>query len=193
MRSPAPRGSVEGLFETRRGAPLSLGGVPDPETRSTRWAIEVPSGLSLLAFHDPEAEVKGLDAFPRSSWPNTRNVHVAFQVMVGIGSLLALLAVVGAWLAWRARAVPLSRPYLRALTLAAPGGFIALEAGWLVTEWGRQPFSVHDVLRTADSVTQVGHLAIPLVAFLALYVFLGVMVAVLLWRQIAHAGEGKAP
>jgi cytochrome d ubiquinol oxidase subunit I len=189
---PLKLAAIEGLFETQRGAPLSLGGLPDPETGTSSWALEIPHGLSLLAFHDPDAEVKGLDAFPRDTWPNTRNVHVAFQVMVALGSLLALVALAGAALAWRRRGAPWPRGYLRAVVLASPAGFVALEAGWLVTEWGRQPFTVRDVLRTAESVTQVGHVAVPLFAFLALYLFLGVMVAVLLWRQIAH-GEGAAP
>lgn len=183
---PLKLAALEGEFETRAGAPLRVGGLPDAERRETRFALEIPRGLSLLAFHDPDAVVKGLDAFPRENWPDTRKVHLAFQVMVGLGSLMALVALVALALAVRTRRVPRQRWFLTAVVAAGPFGFLALEAGWLVTEWGRQPFTIRDVMRTADAVTPVGDVAVPLFAFLALYVFLGVMVAVLLQRQIAH-------
>jgi cytochrome d ubiquinol oxidase subunit I len=105
--------------------------------------------------------------------------------MVGLGSLLAAVSAAGLVLRVRRREPPAW--YLRAVVLAAPAGFLALEAGWLVTEWGRQPFTVHGVLTTADSVTPVGGLAAPLVAFALLYVLLGAVTAALLWRQIAKA------
>ncbi len=192
VTQPVKLAALEGQFETERGAPLRIGGLPDPERARTRFALEIPRGLSLLAFHDPDAEVKGLLAFPREVWPNTRLVHLAFQAMVGLGTLLAAVALAGAILAVRRRAPP--RWFLRAVVAASPAGFLALEAGWLVTEWGRQPFTVRDVLTTAQSVTPVGGLATPLVAFTLLYLFLGAMTAVLLRRQIAQAplGPGAA-
>jgi cytochrome d ubiquinol oxidase subunit I len=130
--------------------------------------------------------VRGLDEFPRDVWPNVRNVHFAFQAMVGLGTLVALVsaAALGQW--WIRRR-PLPRPLLRAVLLASPGGFLALEAGWLVTEWGRQPFTVWGVLRTAESVTPVGGLAWPFALFTLLYLFLAAMVIVLLRRQIARS------
>jgi cytochrome d ubiquinol oxidase subunit I len=191
---PEKLAALEGQFRTERGAPLRIGGLPDPETRETRFALEIPRGLSLLAFHDPGAEVRGLEAFPRETWPPVRGVHLAFQVMVGLGSLLAALAVAGAALAVRRRGWP--RPFLRAVAVAGPAGVVALEAGWLVTEWGRQPFTVRGVLTTAASVTPVGRLGVPLVIFVAVYVLLGAVTAVLLDRQIAATpaapGEGGA-
>ncbi|MGC3997565.1 MAG: cytochrome ubiquinol oxidase subunit I [Anaeromyxobacter sp.] len=184
VTQPVKLAALEGHFRTERGAPLRIGGLPDPEAGETRWALEIPYGLSLLAFHDPHAEVRGLDAFPRDVWPNTRLVHLAFQVMVGLGSLLALVALAWGFTVWRKRE-PGPR-LLRALVLTGPAGFLALEAGWLVTEWGRQPFTIWGVMRTADAVTPVTHLAAPFVAFTLLYVFLAVMVVTLLWRQIAR-------
>jgi cytochrome d ubiquinol oxidase subunit I len=181
---PVKLAALEGQFRTERGAPLRIGGIPEMERLETRLALEIPYGLSLLAFHDPGAEVKGLTAFPRDRWPNPVLVHPAFQAMVGLGSLMALVA-----LAWLVQALRRREPgprLLRALVVVAPAGFLALEAGWLVTEWGRQPFTAWGVLRTADSVTPVGNLAAPLVAFGLLYLFLGFMVAVLLRRQIAR-------
>jgi cytochrome d ubiquinol oxidase subunit I len=189
--------ALEGQFRTERGAALRIGGLPDPEARETRFAIEIPRGLSLLAFHDPDAEVKGLDEVPRELWPPTRRVHLAFQAMVGLGTLLAAVALGAAALGLRRRGWP--RPFLRAVAAAGPAGFAALEAGWLVTEWGRQPFTVRGVLTTAASVTPVGHLALPLAVFVAVYVLLGVVTAVLLFRQIAATpgapggGDGGHP
>jgi cytochrome d ubiquinol oxidase subunit I len=189
---PVKLAALEGQFATERGAPLRVGGLPDPERRETRFALEIPRGLSLLAFHDPDAEVRGLEAFPRAIWPNVRNVHLAFQVMVGLGTALAALSVAALAFLVRRRTPPraLLRALLRAVAFATPAGFVALEAGWLVTEWGRQPFTIRGVLTTGDSVTPVAHLAAPLVAFTLLYVFLGVVTAVLLWRQIARAPVG---
>ena len=183
---PVKLAALEGHFRTQRGAPLLVGGIADAEARETRFALEIPYGLSLLAFHDPHAEVKGLEAFPRDTWPNTFLVHLAFDVMVGLGTLLALVSLVGAVLAWRARGVPTQRRYLAAVIAAGPLGFLALEAGWLVTEWGRQPFTIRGVMRTAQAVTPVSSLTIPFAGFLALYLFLAFMVGLLLWRQIGR-------
>jgi len=189
---PLKLAALEGQFETERGAPLRLGGLPDVELGETRWAIEIPAGLSLLAFHDPDAEVRGLRSFPRDTWPPVARVHLAFQVMVGVGSLLALLAALHFLVVLRGREHP--RLLLQALALATPLGVVALEAGWLVTEWGRQPFTVWGLLRTADSVTPVAGLGLPLAGFTALYLFLAVVTVRLLARQVASAprGEGAA-
>jgi cytochrome bd ubiquinol oxidase subunit I len=186
LTQPVKLAALEGHFKTEGGAPLRVGGLPDVERRETPYALEIPKGLSLLAFHDPDAVVRGLDEFPRDVWPNVRNVHLAFQAMVGLGTLVALVsaAALGQW--WIRRR-PLPRPLLRAVLLASPGGFLALEAGWLVTEWGRQPFTVWGVLRTAESVTPVGGLAWPFALFTLLYLFLAAMVIVLLRRQIARS------
>jgi cytochrome d ubiquinol oxidase subunit I len=180
---PVKLAALEGQFRTERGAPLRVGGLPDPEARETRWALEIPRGLSLLAFHDPDAEVRGLDAFPREIWPPVRQVHLAFQLMVGLGSVIAALSAAGLVLALRRR--PWPRAYLWMVALAGPAGFVALEAGWLVTEWGRQPFAVGGILTTAASVTPVSRLGVPLVVFVSVYVLLGAVTAFLLWRQIA--------
>jgi cytochrome d ubiquinol oxidase subunit I len=187
---PVKLAALEGQFETERGAPLRVGGLPDVERRETRFALEIPRALSLLAFHDPAAEGQGLNDFPREVWPPVAPVHLAFQVMVGLGTLLAG---VSAWaLVSAARRRAPSRALLRAVVLLSPAGFVALEAGWLVTELGRQPFTVRGVLTTAGSVTPVGGLAAPLVAFTLLYVFLAVVTAALLWRQIARSPRALA-
>jgi cytochrome bd ubiquinol oxidase subunit I len=196
---PAKLAAMEGQFTTERGAPLRLGGWPDEERRQTRWAIEVPYALSLLAFHDPGAEVMGLDRVPRDQWPPVAVVHVAFQIMVALGSYLALLSAWAAWRAWldyRARKggeLAGSRWFLRAVAAATPMGFIALEAGWTVTEVGRQPWTIYGVLRTAEAVTPMPGLVVPFTLFTLLYCLLAVIVAVLLHQQIVKAPrEGEA-
>jgi cytochrome bd ubiquinol oxidase subunit I len=192
QNQPIKLAALEGQFQTERGAPLRIGGLPDESAHTTRGALEIPHGLSLLAFHDPDAEVKGLDAFLRKDWPRVAPVHVAFQIMVGCGSLLAALSLVAAALRLRGRGLPVQRWFLRAVFFAGPLGFVALEAGWVVTELGRQPYVVHGALRTADAVTAVRGLAVPFWAFTALYLFLAVAVAVLLRRQLAAPPEEGA-
>jgi cytochrome d ubiquinol oxidase subunit I len=187
VTQPVKLAALEGHFRTERRAPLRIGGLPDVAAAETRWALEFPAGLSLLAFHDPDAEVKGLLDFPRDHWPDPLKVHLAFQVMVALGTFMAGLAALVAFRWWRGRTLPTDGWLLTSLAVAGPAGFLALEAGWLVTEWGRQPFAIWGVMRTADAVTPVSSLAAPFVAFAVLYVFLGAMVAVLLWRQIRRA------
>ncbi len=181
---PAKLAAMEGQFRTEAGAPLRIGGIPDERAGKTRYAIEIPRLLSLLAFHDRDAVVKGLDAFPRDQWPPVALVHVAFQVMVGLGSFMAVVAAWALLLAWRIRGLPTHPWLLGALVAAAPMGFVCTEAGWVVTEAGRQPWIVYNVVKTADAVTPMPALIIPFTVFTALYLFLGVIVASLLYRQV---------
>lgn len=184
---PVKLAAMEGHFKTEQGAPLRIGGWPDEESATTRYAIEIPYGLSLLAFHDPHAVVKGLEEFPRDLWPPVAIVHIAFQVMVGAGVLMMLVALWGAWLAWRRRSLPDSRWFLRAVVAASPLGFIAIEAGWTVTEVGRQPWIIQGVMRTADAVTPMPGLEIPFITFTLLYIFLAVIVVWLIVRQVGES------
>jgi cytochrome d ubiquinol oxidase subunit I len=181
---PVKLAAMEAQYETERGAPLRIGGWPDEEAETTRWAVEIPYALSLLAFHDPQAEVRGLKEWPEADRPPVAIVHAAFQVMVGCGSVMALTAALGGWLYLRRRRLPDAPWYLRLVTLTGPLGFVAIEAGWTVTEVGRQPWIIHGVMRTADAVTPMPHLVVPLVTFTALYVFLAVVVVALLRRQV---------
>ena len=178
---------MEGQFRTERGAPLRIFGLPDEDAMTTRWAIELPGVLSLLAFHDADAEVKGLEAFPRDHWPPVAITHIAFQVMVALGTYLAVVGVWAAVVMLRRRPVEDRRWLLRALALATPFGFIAIEAGWTVTEVGRQPWIIYGVVRTADAVTPMPGLTIPFATFTALYIGLAIIVLVLLRRQVAHS------
>jgi cytochrome d ubiquinol oxidase subunit I len=190
-RQPVKLAAMESHFETMAGAPLTIGGFPDSKTGETRYAIKIPYGLSLLAFHDPHAVVRGLNDFPRDEWPNVPIVHAAFQIMVALGTYMALVSLWAGWLALRRRDVTLNRPLLRALALGAPMGFIAIEAGWTVTEVGRQPWIIHGVMRTADAVTPMPGLVVPFVLFTLLYCFLGVIVVWLLYRQIIRSPKSR--
>jgi cytochrome d ubiquinol oxidase subunit I len=191
VNQPLKLAAMEGHFRTARGAPLHLGGLPDVERGETRYSLEIPAGLSLLAFHDADAEVKGLLDFPRDRWPDPVKVHLAFQVMVGLGTALAGLALAALLLRWRRPAWLHHRRFLGLVALLGPGGFVALEAGWLVTEWGRQPFTIWGLMRTSESVTPVGGLAAPFFAFNLLYLFLAVVTGSLLARQIVAAPRGS--
>jgi cytochrome bd ubiquinol oxidase subunit I len=175
--------AMEGQFRTERRAPLRIGGVPDPATGRTRYALEVPGMLSVLAYGSPDAEVLGLDAFPPQDRPPVVVLHLAFQVMVGCGVAMAALAVAAALLAWRGGGVPTNRAFLRAVVAASPLGVVAIEAGWTVTEVGRQPWIIHGVLRTADAVTPVPGLWASLACYTALYLLLGAAVAAMLRIQ----------
>jgi cytochrome d ubiquinol oxidase subunit I len=188
---PAKLAAMEALFHTTRGAPLTIGGIPDATTQEMHLGIQIPRLLSLLARHDPDAEIKGLNEFPRADWPDVFWVHMAFQVMVGCGFLLLGL---GAWFVWRRwRGDDLdARRLLWAVVLGSPLGFVALEAGWMVTELGRQPWIVyHGVLRTSEAVTPASEVPVSLAVFTALYVVLAVVLVVLL-RRLATGAPAQA-
>jgi cytochrome d ubiquinol oxidase subunit I len=182
---PAKLAAMEALYVTRTHAPLTIGGIPDDDAQATRWGIEIPAGLSLLVGHDPAHEVTGLDAFDRAEWPNVLIVHTAFQVMVAAG--LALIAI-GAlyWLSQWRRAGREPRALWMLLVAASPLGYLALQAGWLVTEVGRQPWVIYEVMRTADAVTTVHGVPITFFGFSLLYLLLGIALAVLLRALATH-------
>lgn len=182
---PLKLAAFEGHFETERGAPLNIGGWPDEEARETKWAIKVPYLLSFLAHGDFKAEVNGLNDFPRENWPPVAVVHASFQIMVAAGMGMVAVAAWAAWLWWRKRTLADSKWFLRAAIAASPLGVIAIEAGWVVTEVGRQPWIIYEVMKTADAVTPMPGLVVPFTLFTLLYLALGVVVVWLLIRQIA--------
>jgi cytochrome d ubiquinol oxidase subunit I len=179
---PIKLAALEGQWKTERGAPLRIGGFPDPASHTTRYALEIPDGLSLLAFHNSNATIRGLDSVPASDRPDPRVVHVAFQVMVMIGFALLALGALGAY-AWRRRPSLLgNRRLLEALVIAGPAAFVAIEAGWTVTEVGRQPWVVQGFVRTSAGVTRAGSLEVWFGIFSVLYVLLAVTTVWLLRR-----------
>jgi cytochrome bd ubiquinol oxidase subunit I len=192
-RQPAKLAAMEAHYHTQAGAPLTIGGIPDDAAMTTRYGLRIPKALSLLVARDPGASVRGLDSIPRDEWPPTRIVHWAFDLMVGAGFAMLAIAVWAAWLAWRRRRVPDERWLLRALVVAAPLGLIAIEAGWTVTEVGRQPWIIHGVMRTADAVTPMRALAVPFITFTVVYIFLSVVLVYLLRRQFIETDPRAMP
>ena len=182
---------MEGHFRTERGAPFIIGGLPDMETQTVRYAIEVPKVLSFLAHGDFDAEVTGLDRVPRADWPNVPLVHWSFQLMVGFGMfMIALHACWRRGRRFRERALAEQRACCCGCWCwRAPMGFLAVEAGWMVTELGRQPWVIQGVMRTADAVTPMPGLVVPFTFFTLLYVALTVAVVWLMRRQIMKSPD----
>jgi cytochrome bd ubiquinol oxidase subunit I len=168
---PVKLAAFEGLQQTQAGAPFTIAGI-----------VEIPKMLSILAFHDPNATVQGLDSVPPDDRPPVTIVRVAFQTMVGIGTGLALLGTVF-FITWlRRRRLPRSRWFYRAVMAAGPLAFVALISGWIVTEVGRQPWIVYGYMRTEQAVTSVDYLEIAYAVLVAVYIGLGAAVYWLLRR-----------
>ena len=174
--------AMEALFTTTRGAPLIIGGWPDPATGKVLYGIRIPKLLSFLAYHDTDALVEGLDAFPPGSTPDPRLVHPFFDLMVASFFIMLAAAVWFWWLRWRRQEVPLDKWPLRALLFASPFGMIALECGWLVTEFGRQPWIARGHMRVAEGVTPQASIGLVLLTFLVVYLSLTVGLMILLLR-----------
>jgi cytochrome d ubiquinol oxidase subunit I len=181
---PIKLAAMEGQWETERGAPLRIGGIPDEEAEETRYAIEIPKALSFLVHFDFNAEIMGLKDVPPENRPPVVVVHFAFQIMVACGMVMIVAGILGGWLAWRRKGLPVNSWYLKFITFCTPLGFIAIEAGWTVTEVGRQPWIIYNYMRTAEAVTPMPNLVVPFIIFTVLYIFLSIIVVVLLRRQI---------
>jgi cytochrome d ubiquinol oxidase subunit I len=184
---PVKLAAFEGQFQTEQGAGFRIGGIPDESAGVTRYAIEIPYLLSFLAYGDPHAEVKGLNEFPADRRPPVAIVHISFQIMVGCGVAMMLVALWAAWRYLRGRRKQTwldSRWFLRMLVIAAPLGFIAIESGWVVTEVGRQPWIIYGVMRTSEALTPMPGLVVPFVTFTVLYFFLAAITVWLLFRQV---------
>lgn len=187
---PVKLAAMEGLGRTQAGAPLSFAGVYDESTGELRGALELPRGLSLLLQRDPDAVVVGLDSVPVADQPPVTITHLAFNVMVGIGMGLLALAAWAAWRRWRRQPLDGSRWLLRAVVAAGPLTSVAVLAGWVVTEVGRQPYVVYGRLRTADALTDRGELWQLFYGTALLYAVLaGTLVVVL--RRVARAGYAR--
>ena len=196
VTQPVKLAAFEGHFQTEAGAPFRIGGIPDEDARVTRYAIEVPYALSILAFGDPNAVVKGLNDFPANQHPPIAIVHFAFQIMVACGAAMMLIALWGSWRYLRGRRNNTwlnSRWFMRVLVAAAPLGFIAIETGWVVTEVGRQPWIIYGVMRTSEAVTPMPGLILPFLTFTVLYLFLALVTVWLLLRQVAASPKDPEP
>jgi cytochrome d ubiquinol oxidase subunit I len=187
---PTKLAALEGLPKTEKGAPEHLlGWYTDDEVK---YGIKIPKLLSLLAFHDPNARVEGLNAVPERDRPPVNIVRVAFQLMVMIGSAMAALGAFTIFWRVRRRRLPEWTWYYVAVVAAGPGAYIALVSGWVTTEVGRQPWVVYHVMRTGEAVTGAGGIPIGYATLWVVYLAVGVGVVWILRRlarrPIAVAG-----
>ena len=181
---PAKLAAMESHFETSASAPLIIGGIPDVENKKVDYAVEIPGFLSFLAFHDFNAEVKGLNDIPEENHPPVAITHFAFQVMVGLGTLLVLISLLYFIALMKKKSWLEKRWLLKLFVVSIPLGYIAIEAGWTVTEVGRQPWIIQGVMRTKDAVTPMPGIVYSFYIFTAVYLSLAFIVTFLLYRQI---------
>jgi cytochrome d ubiquinol oxidase subunit I len=183
---PTKLAAFEGLTRTEEGASFTLGGFYDEERGEVRYGLEIPYLLSILAKHDPTAEVQGLDAAPPGDRPPVNVVRFAFQTMAGIGTLLAALSAVFLVTWWWRRRLPRSPWFFRAVMVAGPLSLVALIAGWVATEVGRQPWIVYETMRTREAVTASDGLEVGFAVLVAVYVGVAAALAWLLRRLTAE-------
>ncbi|MGH2907085.1 MAG: cytochrome ubiquinol oxidase subunit I [Solirubrobacterales bacterium] len=190
-QQPIKLAAMEGLGQTQKDAPFTLGGVYEESTNSVKGGLAIPDMLSILAYHDPSHVVEGLDAVPPQDRPGKVNVvRYSFHVMVGIGTLLALLGVFYAALWWREGRLPRSKWFYRGVVIGGPLSIVALIAGWIVTEVGRQPWIAYGVMRVEDAVT--GAAGLPAMFTVALLIYTG-MYAIVVWllRKLSRQGAAR--
>jgi cytochrome d ubiquinol oxidase subunit I len=184
VRQPAKLAAMEAHFHTEKGAPLIIGGIPDVANDTVNYALKIPKALSFMATGDFNGEVKGLDSVPEKDRPPVTVTHYAFQLMVGLGMAMLGIGLVYFIAVFKKRKWLDSKWLLKLFVLATPMGFIALEAGWTVTEVGRQPWIIYGVMRTADAVTPMPGIAYSFYLFTGVYISLALIVSLLLFRQI---------
>ena len=192
LHQPVTLAAMEGLFDTKDGAPLALIGQPDTKRERLDNAIMIPKMLSFLTYRRWEAEVKGLNDFPRDQWPdNIPLLYFSYHIMLGLGTLLIAIAVVSAVLLMLGRLYR-NRAMLWILMLAFPFPYIATTAGWMTAELGRQPWLIYGLMRTADGTSaqvSAGNGMFTLLGFMGLYALLGVLFLFLIWREIERGPE----
>ncbi|GGE89413.1 cytochrome ubiquinol oxidase subunit I [Stappia taiwanensis] len=194
---PAKIAAMEGHFEGGNGAPLILFGIPDMEKAETDYKVEIPLLGSIILTHSLDGRVPGLKDFPREDWPDAAILFFSFRVMVGLGFLMLGMGLWSLWL--RYRGTLYETPLLhRAAMVMGPSGFIAVLAGWITTEVGRQPYTVYGLLRTSDSISPVDAPAVAtsLVIFIIVYFIVfgigtGYMLAAM--SRSPETGSGPTP
>jgi cytochrome bd ubiquinol oxidase subunit I len=183
---PEKLASIEGLFRTTAGAPLALFGWVDTNTQQVYWAITIPKMLSFLSFNHFNATVEGMDAFPQNTWPGPVLVpiaHLAFDTMATLGGLFLVMPLAFWFLYFRQhKTVPTAPWLLWVLVICSPLTFVALEAGWVAAELGRQPWIIYNIMLVSNGVTTNAGVAFFFFVFLAIYIALGVATVGLLRR-----------
>jgi cytochrome bd ubiquinol oxidase subunit I len=186
---PIKMAAMEGLFKTQEGAPIAIIGMPDMEKRELMDPIYVPRVLSYLAYGDFRARVVGLDDYPRELHPPVELVYYSYHIMVGLGTMFIAIMAAAVLLLWLGKLYT-ARWYLWVLMLAAPFPYISNQAGWIVTEVGRQPWVVYGLQRTAEATStnvSSGMAWFTLIGFMGLYSLVAILYLFLCGR-IVHAG-----
>ncbi|SEO81460.1 cytochrome ubiquinol oxidase subunit I [Mucilaginibacter sp. OK283] len=183
-RQPAKLAAMEAYFHTQEYAPLVIGGIPDTAAKKVNYGLEIPGLLSFLVHDDFKTVVNGLDKIPVKDQPPVAITHYAFQVMVGIGTLMMFIGILYFIALWKKKEWLNKSWFLKLFIIATPTGFIALEAGWTVTEVGRQPWIIQGVMRTSEAVTKMPGIQYTFYLFTFIYFTLSVFVIFLLKRQI---------
>ncbi len=183
-RQPAKLAAMEAHYHTEENASLIIGGIPNDETEEVNYAIKIPGALSFLAHGDFHSEVIGLDQIPKDERPPVAVTHFAFQIMVGLGTLMMGIGLLYFFMRWRRWDYINKKWWLRLIALATPFGFIALEAGWTVTEVGRQPWIIYGVMKTKDALTPMPGIQYSLLLIVTVYTLLTLAVIWLMSRQI---------
>jgi len=188
-RQPAKLAAMEAHFHTAPYTPLIIGGMPDTVNKTVNYGIKLPGVLSFMLYDDFKTPVNGLDKIPQKDQPNVPITHYAFQLMVGIGMLLMLLGLLYLFALWKKKEWLVKQWFLKLFIIATPMGFIAVEAGWTVTEVGRQPWIIQGIMRTSDAVTPMPGIQYSFYLFSFVYLTLSVAVVFLLSRQIKMVPE----
>jgi cytochrome d ubiquinol oxidase subunit I len=186
---PAKLAAMEAHFHTGPAAPLIIGGIPNEKTGEVKYALELPGMLSFLAFGDSKKSVTGLYDFPEDERPPVAITHYAFQIMVSLGVLLVLISLLYFIALLKKKSWLQKKWLLRLFVFAIPLGYIALEAGWIVTEVGRQPWIIYGVMKTKDAVTPMPGIAYSFYIFTAIFISLSAIVVLLLHRQMQMVGK----
>jgi len=188
-RQPAKSAAMEANYHTVPYSPLLIGGIPDTANKKVNYGIELPGLLSFLVYDDFKTPVKGLDQIPQQYQPNVPVTHYAFQLMVAIGMFLLLIGLIYFFALWKKRDWLTKDWFFKLFVIATPLGFIAVEAGWTVTEVGRQPWIIQGVMLTSQAVTPMPGIQYSFYLFTFIYFTLSVAVVFLLSRQIKMVPE----
>jgi len=188
-RQPEKLAALEALYKTGNHVELLIGGIPDNNEEKVNYAIRVPGGLSYLAKGDANAEVTGLDKFAKEDWPPVTITHIAFQLMVASGFFLAFVSVLYLIFSVKWRQVLMKKWWLILIACTTPLGFLAVEAGWTVTETGRQPWIIYGIMRTKDAVSPMPGLHYSFYVITLVYILLSLIIIWLMKRQIKYISQ----
>ena len=183
-RQPIKLAAMEAHFKTEESASFVLGGIVDESKEEIKYAIKVPGVLSFLVHSDFKTPVKGLEEFPKDEWPPVAVVHYAFQIMITFGMLMMGIAVIYLIAQFFKKDWRTKRWYYKLFMIATPFGYIALEAGWTVTEVGRQPWIIYGIMRTVDSITPMPGIQYSFYIFTFVFITLSIILVFLMNRQI---------